>query len=50
MINDLNQLTNLYLSQGLSEKTATEILHEQFGITYNKKEIYSIVNNIKKTL
>ncbi|XVN42673.1 MAG: 16S rRNA (cytidine(1402)-2'-O)-methyltransferase [Candidatus Rickettsia vulgarisii] len=48
LVNDLTKMINLYLSKGWTAKSVTDIVHENFAMVYSKKEIYSIVNRLKK--
>lgn len=45
----LKKFIDLYLSKGWSAKSVTDIANENFGRSYSKKEIYSIVNKIKNS-
>lgn len=47
LTDDLKKFIDLYLSKGWSAKSVTDIANENFGRSYSKKEIYSIVNKIK---
>ncbi|WP_342278379.1 16S rRNA (cytidine(1402)-2'-O)-methyltransferase [Candidatus Tisiphia endosymbiont of Myopa tessellatipennis] len=47
LADDLKKFIDLYLSKGWSAKSVTDIANENFGRSYSKKEIYSIVNKIK---
>ncbi|MDR0774057.1 MAG: 16S rRNA (cytidine(1402)-2'-O)-methyltransferase [Rickettsia sp.] len=47
LADDLKNFIDLYLSKGWSAKSVTDIANENFGRSYSKKEIYSIVNKIK---
>lgn len=49
LADDLKKFIDLYLSKGWSAKSVTDIAHENFGRSYSKKEIYSIVNKIKNS-
>ncbi len=48
--NDLKKMVHLYLSKGWSAKSVTDIATENFGRTYSKQTIYSIVNKVKDSL
>ncbi|MCC8417688.1 MAG: 16S rRNA (cytidine(1402)-2'-O)-methyltransferase [Rickettsia endosymbiont of Bryobia graminum] len=48
LVSDLKNMINLYLSKGWTAKSVTDVVHENFGTVYSKKEIYSIVNGLKK--
>lgn len=47
LVSDLKNMINLYLSKGWTAKSVTDVVHENFGTVYSKKEIYSIVNGLK---
>jgi 16S rRNA (cytidine1402-2'-O)-methyltransferase len=49
LADDLKNFIDLYLSKGWSAKSVTDIANENFGRSYSKKEIYSIVNKIKNS-
>ena len=49
LADDLKKFIDLYLSKGWSAKSVTDIANENFGRSYSKKEIYSIVNKIKNS-
>ncbi len=44
---DLKNMIHLYFSKGWSAKSITDLANENFGKTYSKKEIYSMVNKLK---
>lgn len=46
----LHEMASLYLSKGWSAKTVKDVINENYGKVYSKKEIYQTVNKTKEQL
>ncbi|WP_425363180.1 16S rRNA (cytidine(1402)-2'-O)-methyltransferase [Candidatus Tisiphia endosymbiont of Hybos culiciformis] len=49
LADDLKKFIHLHLSKGWSAKSVTDMANENFGRSYSKKEIYTVVNKIKSS-